>query len=83
MREKLYCDRCSKIDKDCGSMVILQMASLRYTNLKKSLKDDESGKGSILDKSFAAWVPLTLCDDCYIEFMKYKTEAPSSQKQRN
>lgn len=73
MNEKLYCDRCERIDKECGQMVLLNFLAARYTNLRKSLQDDATGLSDRFNRAIGRWTPLCLCDDCYISFMDFKT----------
>lgn len=68
---KNYCDKCKKVDVECGVMIELNTQLFKYTNLKKTLfpKYDEIEK--TLNRSFASFSPVTFCDECFIEFFDY------------
>jgi len=73
-KQKEYCDRCKKLDINCGSMVRVFTQELRYVNNKKTLTDAWQDKEPLLNKAYVASKQNTiiLCDECFIGFMRYR-----------
>jgi len=70
--KKNYCDKCHRLDVDVPVLILFEIHTTRYTNLKKILQEPFMKQDGLIFKSIGNTVPFTLCNDCFLSFMEHK-----------